>query len=332
MSQLFKDVIRKYLRKDISESERERFVEWVSQLPSNDFSRLYDQLGDEIDELNEFELEQLNNMLRSSQRKKQPIVKEPVKVKRFPLFLKVAASVLIIGSLALAAGMWYSGVKQPSPYTVKQNYKGEKKRVVLPDGSIVWLNAESTIKYSSTFDGPQREIHLEGEAFFDVVRDEAKPFIVHTPSGVYTRVLGTSFNVNAYPDSRDIEVAVASGKVAVGKGSELYGELVKDQQLTFDKKTTHVTIEIAHSADAWTKGELVFHGEPFREVMATLGRVYDKQFKISRDVPDNLLCTGTFSTDQSAEEILNTLCILYHLEYKSENNIIRIMKGDSMSK
>lgn len=197
----------------------------------------------------------------------------------FEKFLRVAAVVL----LAVASGfilnkLFFKTVVERVQMVEQSTSKGQKLSVVLPDGTSIMLNSQSTIQYPSVFRDSTREIALEGEAFFDVVHDPARPFKVRT-SGITTTVLGTSFNVRAYPDDEDIEVSLVEGKVWVGG---LLDSTTSDvilnpsEMITINKQTNRhwvhsfKPIEVA----GWKDGILYFNKVSFPEAIARLERWY----------------------------------------------------------
>lgn len=128
--------------------------------------------------------------------------------------LKVAASVTLFLGFSLLAYFFYTDARDQTANTVtKTTVAGQKSTITLADGTTIRLNSESSLVYPESFDGDIRSVQLVGEAFFDVAHDEKRPFIIKS-GDLVTTVLGTSFNISAFPDE-DIEVTVASGKVAV---------------------------------------------------------------------------------------------------------------------
>lgn len=185
---------------------------------------------------------------------------------------------------------------------------GQPKEVLLPDGSTVWLNSKSRIQYSDDFSGETREVYLEGEAFFSVQRDESKPFIVHTGT-LSTRVLGTSFNIEAYPEQSDIKVTVSSGRVSVFDSTGVIGELIKDQQIAYQKTNGRSIRQLvqAHHVNKWKEHKLIFEGETFGTVARTLEHRYHVDIQFSNKNIENSPVTAQFDSDESLQQILYML-------------------------
>jgi len=193
----------------------------------------------------------------------------------------------------------------------KQIPRGEKRTVFLPDGSKVKLNAESKISYLKPFDEHQRIVRLEGEAFFEVRPDKARPFIVRS-GNLNTKVLGTSFNIKAYPGGQHILVAVKTGLVSVeNKNQKLVNSqnksiLLTPMEMATYSEATNKTSVTGFDPDkvlAWKDGTLYFENATMEEFIAKVERWYGVEFMLNRTNPVVKGITGTF-TDQSLEEIL----------------------------
>ncbi len=198
---------------------------------------------------------------------------------------------------------------------VKTTPRGEKSRVILPDGSIVHLNAESSISYSENFSA-DRNLDLVGEAFFEVTKDSLKPFVVHTQN-LSTTALGTSFNIQAYPDLGKVQISLATGKV-------LIKDSLTEKQIIMNPKesTSHINgqpllrkeqVDI-NEILLWKEGILHFDKTPFPEVLKTLERWYGTHIKVTgvENIPD-FKCSGTFKPRENLHNVLDVLG--YSLEF-----------------
>lgn len=333
--EIVKDAIRRYLNNELSESGRQQLIELFSNMTNDKAGELFDDLSSQVDDLSEAELRRLHRMLKYSalNRKFKKANPAPFKFKLSPTILKVAASIILVSVLSFFVGKLLLHRDNVSfEYVTKQNETGKKMKIVLPDGSDIWLNARSKVKFLKHFGLERRDVWLEGEAFFYVAPDRSRPFVIHTTQGLFTKVLGTSFNISAFERTGNVKIAVATGMVMVGKGTKVFGKLAKNQQLTYDASTKSFSIGKTEYADAWLRDELVFDRKTIREISNVLEHTYQVHIDISKDVPLDLKCTGTFSTDQSAEEIMKTLCRLYPITYEKENDTIRIRKESIMEK
>jgi len=157
--------------------------------------------------------------------------------------------------------------------------KGERSTITLADGTSVWLNADSKLTYPKVFSGKTREVFLDGEAFFDVSEDPAKPFIVRT-SAISVRVLGTSFNVRSYDQDDQIRTTLVKGKIILSVTDDESNQLTlkPSQQAVFEKHSRKITLEnkvITENFTAWREGKLSFEGQPLSLIIKELERWYD---------------------------------------------------------
>jgi ferric-dicitrate binding protein FerR (iron transport regulator) len=216
---------------------------------------------------------------------------------------RYAAAVIVL------AGIFFLG-KDRIIYKYSRTAFGEVRRIELPDKSTVVLNANSVLRVPRFgFGKTSREVYLNGEAFFDVVGNPSKPFILHT-SAINITVLGTAFNVKSYEDDERIETTLIEGKVVIEKTLEKNLtmetlELLPDQQATFDKKNRQIIVEAIDRASevAWLSGSLVFENETFSEIIKDLERRYG--VKIIVNDKSSLQCR--FSTRIERESLAEVL-------------------------
>jgi transmembrane sensor len=196
----------------------------------------------------------------------------------------------------------------------KQNPKGTQSKIILSDGSTVWLNGGSKLQFPADFgEGESREVYLSGEAFFEVTTNPRKPFIIYLKNS-RIKVLGTSFNVRAFADEV-IETSVVSGKVAFMPQRGLFSKTDKDTLLLtpnvkalYSGKTGQVRQEQTNSQidKAWTEGKLIFRATPFGEIGKALERTYGKRVRFTN--PDLKHCRLTASFENtSLEEVMYLL-------------------------
>jgi len=246
----------------------------------------------------------------SAQIKKNTKESRIKKLKR--IMLKHAAS-FIIPILALGI-LYFLLVMRPDMInrmaTVeKENPRGQRTELILPDGSKVWLNAQSKISFPEKFIGRYRIIQLEGEAYFDVVRNPKKPFIVQTKE-VDIEVLGTSFNVKSYSEDEIVKTTLISGKVRVKhvdpKTEKVLSAVLSPNHqaiyLKNDKRFVLNQVE-AQKYILWKDGIISFDNEPFTNVVKTLERWYDIDFEVDSDLKHKYNYTITI-TEESLEDVL----------------------------
>ncbi|MBC9930516.1 FecR family protein [Chitinophaga qingshengii] len=232
--------------------------------------------------------------------------------------LPYAAAVMLL--LALHQLLPRIGQRTPALLTVTSK-DGEIKRITLPDSTTVILNARSTIRYAATPD-TLREVFLEGEAYFDVRANEHKPFVVRS-GALSTRVLGTSFNVRAYPGETQ-QLGVVSGKIQVSSPEGKSVLLGKGDQVTYDAAASFVSIATdPQQMSNWQNGIIDMNNLTLQQVAAILERWYSvKVILLSPGIGQHVL-SGT-QTNSSLTATLESICFVYNLQYEQDGQIIKI--------
>lgn len=200
---------------------------------------------------------------------------------------------------------------------------GEQREFTLADGSKIWLNAASTLKYPANFDGTERTVELSGEAYFEVTGSAVKPFHVKI-KGAEIEVLGTHFNVKAYEDEPSSKATLVDGAVKVIRGTESLqlkpgeqAEIIPGVSMKLEK------VENVDGVIAWKNGLLNFRDDKISTVLQTIARCYDVAIRNPSDIPD-VRYTGNFSRKSNIQQILNQLKN-QHINCTIEGNIITVM-------
>lgn len=171
-------------------------------------------------------------------------------------------------------------------YNTMSTPRGRQFSIVLPDGTRVWLNAASSIRYPTVFAGNDRKVELSGEAYFEVAKDVKRPFIVHTMSTV-TQVLGTSFNVNAYEEDGIVRTTLLEGSVRTGEPQD--NVLLSPGEQAQLKPGGKLKVDHHANTDqvlAWKNGAFNFQNATLHEVMRQLARWYDLEVVYEKGVPE----------------------------------------------
>jgi ferric-dicitrate binding protein FerR (iron transport regulator) len=271
-----------------------------------------------------------------------------------PFFVKVAA--VIIVSIGLGSVATYLAVKQKPTINAGAAFShqviapiGSKSISILPDGTKVWLNAGSKLKYSSNYGIENRDVELEGEAYFKVVTNPEKPFIVIT-SELKIKAYGTAFNVKAYPDERVITTTLEEGKVSVeGKGIDITlkprqnisyerrefkkannSDVIQNQNTEIEKAETQKTprFSMLDSVNtiiytAWKDDKWIIESETLPEIAILLNRKFNVQVKIESEELYDYTFRGKFS-NETLEQILNIFRLTAPIEYNVEKGIVSI--------
>jgi ferric-dicitrate binding protein FerR (iron transport regulator) len=191
-----------------------------------------------------------------------------------PWLVRVAAAVALLVAAWFGVSRWAD--RTPRLVT-QQTPAGAKKQCTLPDGTVVWLNGESRLTYPEAFAGATREVTLSGEAFFEVKRDPARPFVIRA-GRTLTRVLGTSFNLRAGPGSDPVTVTVVSGKVGFAPADQPARQvlLTAGMRGNYVPAADSVYAELQRDPNvlAWRSNKLVFKDTPLREMFPVLQKQY----------------------------------------------------------
>jgi transmembrane sensor len=196
---------------------------------------------------------------------------------------------------------------------------GTRSALKLSDGTSVWLNSGSSIKYPDRFVGNNRTVFLKGEAYFEVKRDPEKPFIVET-SSLNVKATGTKFNVSGYASADEVEVTLVSGKVEVSltgdKKNIKSSKLDINQHFSFNKAKGTISIinKDPYKYISWKDGKLVFRNEPLSQVVKKISQVFNIDIEIKGEEIQNYSYRATFQ-DESLEEILKLLKMSSPIDY-----------------
>jgi ferric-dicitrate binding protein FerR (iron transport regulator) len=230
--------------------------------------------------------------------------------------LRVAATVILLCGAATAYFVFFH-----HPEVAVYTQAREKRTVTLPDGSKVFLNQQSSLRYAAGFSGSERAVHLEGEAFFEVTQQSDKPFIVYTQH-TQTQVLGTSFDVKSY-NPVEVEVAVVSGKVAFSDRSNAQRLVLSSGNrgvLQSAKTLKQLPIEDPNFM-AWKENRLSFQDTRISDVINTLEGYFDVEIVLKDQQAGRLRYNGTFDPEQlnSLDSVLEVICPTVNLRWSRES-------------
>lgn len=193
----------------------------------------------------------------------------------------------------------------------KKTGRAEQKYLLLPDGTQVWLNAESSLIVPDEFDDGKRVVYLEGEAFFDVQHADKIPFIIHMPNNVTTTVLGTAFDIRAYGD-KNFSVTVKRGKVRVSKDKKDLATLTVGQEIKVDYDQVKPVVKTVKEENiaSWTEGKLIYDGLKLIDIIKDLERVYDEQIRLDNERLVDEVVSTSFNRGDHLDSIIKTICLL----------------------
>lgn len=323
------DIILKYLKGEMDIDDQHRLSKWIAEDPKNKKTlqkiELFWKSGNQSTQAAKSkvwirlmqEIEEGNTIQEAV----------PEKTRSISWYAVAAAVALFIASTFVILNL----VKDKAPramqaltYTEKVCPPGEKMPIQLADGTVVQLNSGSSIKYPLEFVNDKREIILSGEAFFDVARDESKPFIIHTPE-MDVEVLGTSFNIQAYEEEPASEVAVRHGRVRVMNHAGQSVELTKSEQAVLNKNDDKLAASELQNADAafgWMEGRLVFEDEDLETALRKVSRWYGVSIQHNLKFTKKKITSNC--KDCTIKEIMESLSYSYDFKYEINGTSIAV--------
>lgn len=195
--------------------------------------------------------------------------------------------------------------------------QGKIQKIILTDGTVIWLNAGSRLSYPQQFSTQHRDIYLEGEAYFDVAHDLSRPFSVHT-KGLITRVLGTAFSVTAYKNMPTEAVTVMRGKVSVMHNQRMLGFITPDKHIEYSIQSGKSTLSTIASSAAisWRDGKLQFANQNMQDIAGRLGRWYGYDFMFEHKNMQDCRYTASFNNQIPLKQLLKVMKAISLVNYK----------------
>lgn len=326
------EMIRKYLANRFSPETEERVQKWIIKDKDREekekaSQEYWNELNVEADPATTYAALERVNLRIGYNKEHIDNIASYQKFSRFTFrFTRVAA--VIVPLLIIAGGLFYY-----LPYFSGNNMieisaaYGEQKHLFLPDSSEIWLNAGSSISYPKAFSKDERLVNLNGEAYFSVKRNTQKPFIVETQQ-LSVKVLGTRFNVKAYPSDPQITTTLTSGKVEVSTSSHRPQTLKPNEQLTYNIHTSaiHISEVNATDAESWITGQLVFTNANYEEIFRTLERRYNVVIDNKAKTSASKRYTVKFRKGEPIDKVLDILADIIGFHYQQDGNKIVITK------
>lgn len=325
------ELIAKHLNKEISDHEKAELKAWLSKSQNQAEVEQTQTMLDEIDtfyQAKQFDSQKawtnVNAQLNPQQKNEQP--QRNVQKRFFATFYKYAAVVVV--ALLLGTIGYYVGFRNEIPAGYNQLVSENSQilnEYVLPDGSVVSLNSNSKLLYPEQFEGDIREVTIIGEAFFDVKRNPEKPFVINA-GDAQVKVLGTSFNVCAYPGAKTVEVVVKTGKVQVINTANVNPDDASEVFLTPGEKGTLFTgkqlLEKSVNSNpnflSWKTQHLIFDEVPLSEVVRCLEKTYHISVELAEPELNDLVYKGHFD-EKPVEFVLDVIRLTFNLDVAGEN-------------
>ncbi len=326
------DIANRFLaEKDCTIQELSAFKKWLSDpethIEVEDWLTEYWASSPEVDSITL--IETVFQQIKEYEEKH--IAKSGSSIQRILKIYQKVAAFLLIPIIGLGMLYWVSQYNQSAgSYIETIAPRGQKSQIVLADGTKVWLNSDTKIKYPGNFNKNQRDIYLEGEAFFEVTKNAHQPFIVHT-SGVSVKVLGTKFNVKAYPDEDDVETSLFEGKISLLMSNPwsketAVKEIEPDQSLLYSRKDRELTYSRFPSEEitGWKKNQLIFKDDTFSNLVRKVERWYDVKMVYNEKLFNDRRLTVELYEGERLDRLLHIISLALSVDYKYEKGEISL--------
>ncbi len=324
MKEDYSSLIIKYLQKRLPEEEKDTFFLWINADEKN--KKLFFEIKAIYDA--SVSAGRSRNIEESWQRllnKKQKQSSHYGLWKRIASYAAVAVIAICITSIVFV-------FRQDKIETASTCYIGgdglEADVVILQDGTRVSLGSKTTFYYEPDYGQTQRNVYLEGEAYFEVKKQNDKPFIVHI-NGMKVEALGTAFNVMAYPGDSLFTTTLLNGSVQLTMEHRTQPVVLEpDQQLIYNRnnQTTQIHHVVAKDYIAWTTGYYYFNEQSLESILHRLSYVYGITFDIKSEKLKNTEFTGTFYRGQSARDLMEIINLSVPIQYKADDHHVTIYK------
>lgn len=317
-------IISRYLSKEATPEEIKVLDDWISATPENYRSFLSQKNVWEVSH-RAFNPEEID--VNSAHRKVMEQIlhpNQPVSVRPKLSFLhywQQVAAILLLPLLILSAYLYFKPASQiAETYQELFTPYGTWSVVNLPDGSKVWLNAGSSLKYPTQFNDKQRVVSMQGEAYFEVESDKEHPFIVKTKQ-LTVEATGTAFNVNAYAPDHVAAVTLVKGKVAVTLDQKKTISLSPGEKIDYNLATSLYNVNKTNTYKwcSWKDGILIFRDDPLEYVFKRLGQTYNVEFILKDAELGKYSYKATFE-GESLNEILRLLEMSAPIRCKEVSN------------
>lgn len=324
-----KEIFIKYLQGNCTETEFEQLLLWIREDSLKTYERgiiqnVWDEFEPEagpVERINYARvLDKIHHQININNSTQFEIQKAPTKNKILSILTRVAA-ILLLPVLSL---LFYTNLSNRDRYANNLNEieveapAGSRIHVQLGDGTRVWLNHGSKLKYPLRFEGKNRKVFLTGEAYFEVAHNAKVPFIVGT-NRLEVKATGTTFNVSAYPEDDNVETTLVEGKVILyeRKFNHEIKALSPGECLKFDVQKNVYALESEHTDKniAWKDGMLVFNNERVEDVAKKLARWYNVEVEITNAKVKEFTFTATFM-DETLPQVLELMTLATPINYQ----------------
>ena len=264
----------------------------------------------------------IKNRIREIESEGKVTARQPLHIIHRMRWLPYVAAVLICICMGIGSYLYIDHkVGVPREYMVSAD-KGQRASLVLPDGTKVWLNSHTEIKYGNDYGTKERILTLSGEAYFEVAKDKEHRFVVRTDQ-MDVEAVGTTFSVKAYREDKEITASLFSGKVKVTTAGDCV-YLSQGEQATFDKKSGVLSVRALENigyADMWRNNELAFNGEKLRDIAVLLNRMYNVNIRFESENIKDYRFSGVIKNN-SLDNVFELISLTAPIEYRSNGDTI----------
>lgn len=308
---MVQSLLHKYFRGEASTEEEKLILDWVDESEENLHSFQNERLLYDI------------SLFSNTEKSRKNVILLQLRPK-----LKWAVGIVAMFILFFTCGYLFNEPRnQYSEIQTVTVPAGQRAHIALADGTSIWLNSKSTLKYASNFGKKDRNIELDGEAYFEVAKDEKIPFYIHTEYNKI-RVVGTAFNVCAYKGSNEFETSLIEGIVDIYKAQseDILTRLEKEQYLSIANGYSKKGIMQSKDFLRWKEGLYCFDDTPFTELLKKLELYYDVKIVITNSKLLNYKCTGKFKQQDGVEHVLKVIQKDHYFKYSinEERDIITL--------
>jgi len=329
--------LAKHLAGESDAKEQQEISAWIERSSSN--ADLYNEISahwnqiNNMKEMNQFDVnngwEKLHNRIvvtaDSNVKAGSTGPRKQKSLLYMPLFRAAAAIALLI---LIGAGTYgiVSKIKRDAQLATVSSGSDDKTKVTLPDGTEVFLNADTKITYSKSFNGRTREVRLTGEAYFDVTHNPDKPFLIYTGDAII-KVLGTSFNVQAFRSSGKVEVYVETGKVQLYEAQNTSNVVTIEPGYvgSIKKSMVEKSRNTNENYMAWKTKKLFFNNSEMGKVAAGIQDVFKVKMVFENPAMEHCKISSNFM-DESLEDVLKSICTLHNWKWERKGDTV-ILSG-----
>lgn len=306
-------LLTKYLSGEASPAEIAELADLLSLLPDHEADQLLRAQWEQMPVQRTLDADRSEQILQA--------IKGPKKVRRL-LVISSAVAAAVIGCIALIQLSNRPSHPLPTPASVVRDFD---RHIQLPDHSVVVLHKGSTLQAISN-----RQVRLSGEAYFEITHNKDTPFVIYA-GNVKTTVLGTSFDIRAWPGEKKVTVSVTSGKVRVEEGQRVLALLTANQQVSYNAEnndTKQDNVDAAQLVAKWAPKDLVFKGQDLQTIMDILSRRYDKKIIITDPELTTTQVVSSFDAAEPLDSILSIICTMNkNTTYRHEGDQIIISRN-----